>query len=47
MAKEPSEPEHAGSTSSTTFDDLKKELRATHEREKLGIVARHRFDLDR
>jgi hypothetical protein len=23
------------------------ELRATHEREKLGIVARHRLDLDR
>jgi hypothetical protein len=61
MAKQPSEPEHAGPTASTTFDDLKKEiaernerthkeareLRATREREKLGIVARHRFDLDR
>jgi hypothetical protein len=61
MAKQPAEPERVGATSSTTFDDLRKqiaerneqvhkearELRATHEREKLGIVARHKFDLDR
>ena len=62
MAKQPSEAQHGGnSTSPTTFSDLKKaiadrneqahqearELRAAREREKFGIVTRHRVDLNR